>query len=142
MKTTNYYFTKSYRMLALLLLLSCTLTSCMQKKNGMDEEGKGIKNPIPSENPVIFTAEAQPKVIWVSNLTKMYPENPKTDKTIIEEGRMVVENDWITITATHEEGLRIEVKENTTNMLRTYNLKMSGMPGEATLIITQNGKTN
>ncbi|MEG2318326.1 MAG: hypothetical protein RSB85_05755, partial [Rikenellaceae bacterium] len=106
------------------------------------EDGKGIWNPIPSENPVNMTAEAKSKVIEIKYLTLMSPENSETDKVKIEEGRMVVENDWVTITAIigSKSTIEVNVKENTSKKARIYNLAMRGMPGEGILQIIQSGK--
>lgn len=143
MKMTHYYCTKSHKLTAFLLLMSCVLTSCMQNKNEMDEIGKGIKNPIPSENPISLTAEAQTKEIDVKNLAGFSLENPKTDKTYKNEaGHSVLESDWVTFTFIPLKTLQITVKENTTNESRTHNLLLNGIPGGANLIIIQNGKTN
>ncbi|MEG2281943.1 MAG: hypothetical protein RSB93_01795 [Rikenellaceae bacterium] len=139
MKTTNYYFNKFYGVLA-FVLTSFILNACANKTDKI-EDGKGIWNPIPSENPVNMTAEAKSKVIEIKYLTLMSPENSETDKVKIEEGRMVVENDWVTITAIigSKSTIEVNVKENTSKKARIYNLAMRGMPGEGILQIIQSG---
>lgn len=131
-------FNKFYGLILVALFLPCILVSCRQ-------EGKGMKHPKPSENPVYLTAEAQTKDITVKNLALIYPEK-ETDKLEIdgEKGIMTLETDWFTITTIHEregEKMTFEVKANTSNESRTYNLEMSGKPGKTILHIIQSGKT-
>ncbi|MEG2281944.1 MAG: hypothetical protein RSB93_01800, partial [Rikenellaceae bacterium] len=91
-----------------------------------------------------LTAEAQTTVITVKDLAIIRPENPETDRKEKDENYTLVGNDWIAIswiiTTTDRESLKIEVKENTSNKLRTYNLQMFGKPGKGTLQIIQSGK--
>lgn len=124
-----------------MLMFSLMLPSCKV-------DGKGMRYPIPSENPVSLGAAAETKVISVVDLVEIHTEN-KTDIKQYDPktGITTIENDWITIVSTDIENsydlrLTIKVKENTLNTTRTYNLRMSGKPGTKILVITQNGKTD
>lgn len=141
MKTTNKYFSKYCSFAIFMLMFSLMLTSCKK------EDGKGvIRNPIPSENPVSFGAAAETKVISVENLLSIHPENETDIRQYDSETAITtIKNDWITIVTTNigcNRKLTIEVKENTLNTTRTYNLTLSGVPRTTILVITQNGKVN
>lgn len=108
--------------------------------------------PAPSENPILLTAENQTKYTMIKNLAGISPENPETDQIISDNHQTetfnpwtMISNDWIIITeggSMPMEKLKIEVKENSSQQPRSYELKIYSMMQVSILTITQNGKTD
>lgn len=143
MKTTKHFSCKYYSLAVFLLLFSLISTSCR-------EEGKGIRYPEPSENPIYLTSNAETKDTWVKNVFGINAENPETDNVEINDTNTsttssgtIIENDWIRIEYGNKLAkgvMRITVKENTLPHSRSYILKIYSDLKESKLAIIQAGK--
>ena len=107
-----------------------------------------IKYPIPDENPVCFSSEAQTKIVPVDNITWIDAENPDTDiveQTDTQPRWILIKNDWVQIRyyqSLLDDDVEITVKENTSREPRKYNLLVYGSPTteeNVTLQIIQEG---
>lgn len=107
-----------------------------------------ITYPIPEEDPIVLTADAQSITTKIENLSSIMPQNPDTDKKInsteTDPQWSQIENDWITIycewTRNPEGKIKITVTENTSESERRYALGIKSIFKTSTLTIIQEGK--
>lgn len=123
------------------------MISCNNDENSKVMTNHQISYPIPFENPVYFTPEAQTKNIHVLNMVMVWPENPETEiveynNTITQTQGLwiIIANDWLTVKYGNDvpkNTVEITVKENTAGERRYYNLELPSEFGKYVLAIVQ-----